>query len=172
MPAFVTEYPQFFTATIVGWNKLLASDKYKKIIVSSLKFLVEDKRITLNAFVIMSNHIHVIWRMQPLIHPNNVQRDFLKYTAQRIKADLQKKRPAMLVCFQSTAGDRYYQFWQRRPLSIELRTHKVYLQKLQYVHWNPVRAGICNLPGDYAYSSAMFYETGIDKWGFLTHYRD
>ncbi|HLG38957.1 MAG TPA: transposase, partial [Chitinophagaceae bacterium] len=105
MPAFITEYPQFFTATIQDWKKLLEPDKYKDIIVNSLRFLVEDKRIKLNAFVIMSNHIHLIWQMQPLIHPQHVQRDFLKYTAQRIKADLQKNHPAVLNHFESDAND-------------------------------------------------------------------
>lgn len=90
MPAFVTEYPQFFTATIQAWKKLLEPNKYKDIIIGSLEFLVKDKRVTLNAFVIMNNHIHLIWQMQALIHPQHVQQDFLKYTAQHIKADLQK----------------------------------------------------------------------------------
>jgi hypothetical protein len=58
MPVFVTEYPQFFTASIKGWYKLLEHDKYKDIVVNSLRFLTEDKRITLNAFVIMPGPTH------------------------------------------------------------------------------------------------------------------
>jgi len=69
MPAFITEYPQFFTATNLEWKKLLLPDKYKDIIISSFRFLIEKKRIKLYAFIIMPNHIHVIWQMQPLIHP-------------------------------------------------------------------------------------------------------
>ena len=42
MPAYVTEYPQFFTASIKGWYKLLEHDQYKDIIVNSIRFLVED----------------------------------------------------------------------------------------------------------------------------------
>jgi REP element-mobilizing transposase RayT len=108
MPAFITEYPQFVTATINNWQNLLEYDKYKDIIVNSLRYLVEDKRIKLYAFVIMSNHIHLIWQMQPLIHPQHVQRDFLKYTAQRIKYDLQKNNSASLAGFESDANDRSY----------------------------------------------------------------
>jgi REP element-mobilizing transposase RayT len=134
MPVFITDYPQFFTATIQGWKKLLQPDKYKEIIINSLRFLVEDKRINLYAFVIMSNHIHLIWQMQALIHPEHVQRDFLKYTAQRIKHNLKKNHPPVLAHFKSDANDRSYQFWKRRPLSIELRTDMVYRQKLDYIH--------------------------------------
>jgi REP element-mobilizing transposase RayT len=172
MPVFVTEYPQFFTASIKGWYKLLEHDQYKDIIIDSLRFLVKDRRIKLYAFVIMSDHIHLIWQMQPLIRPQHVQRDFLKYTAQRIKRDLQKNHPELLTHFESDANDRTYQFWKRRALSIELRTDKVYLQKLNYIHNNPVKAGVCKLPEKYNYSSAMFYHTGVDNWRFLSHHRD
>ena len=172
MNSFITEYPQFFTATNLKWKRLLQPDKYKDIIIASFRFLVEDKRARIYAFVIMSNHIHLIWQMQPLANPEHVQRDFLKYTAQRIKRDLQKNHPAVLAHFEVNAKDRYYQFWERNALSVELRTDSVFRQKLDYIHWNPVRAGLCTLPEEYKYSSALFYETGVDNWGFLTHHRD
>ena len=57
MTNIITEYPQFFTATILDWEKLLAPDKYKDIIIDSLRFLVHANRIKLNAFVVMDNHI-------------------------------------------------------------------------------------------------------------------
>ena len=63
MPAFITEYPQFFTASIKGRYKLLQHDpdsyRGKDIIINSLRFLVEDKRIKLYVFAIMSDHIHL-----------------------------------------------------------------------------------------------------------------
>lgn len=102
---------------------------------------------------------------------NEVQRDFLKFTAQRIKADLSKNHPQVLADFKVDATDREYQFWERNPLSIELRTEAIYEQKLDYIHWNPVKSGLCKLPEDYKYSSAKFYETGIDDFGFITHYK-
>jgi putative transposase len=172
MAAFITEYPIYFTATILDWKKLLQPDKYKDIIISSLRYLVENQRIKLNAFVLMSNHIHLIWQMRELIHPDHVQRDFLKYTAQQIRHDLVKNHPAILKHYWVNKADRDYQIWQRRPLSIELKTDKVYQQKLDYIHWNPVRAGLCSLPEEYKYSSAYFYQTGIDNWGFLSHYKE
>jgi putative transposase len=172
MPAFITEYPTFFTATILEWKKLLQPHKYKDIIIGSMKFLVEKERIKMNAFVVMPNHLHLIWQMKPLIDPDDVQRDFLKYTAQQIKFDLLKHYPAVLAHFRVDAADRDYQFWERRPLSVELRTNKVYQQKLDYIHWNPVRASLCRLPEEYIYSSASFYQTGVDNWGSLTHYNE
>jgi putative transposase len=149
MSQIITEWPQYFTATNLQWKKLLKPDKYKDIIIDSLRFLVDDKRIKLYAFVIMVNHIHLIWQMCPDSDPEAVQRDFLKYTAQKIKADLDKYHPAVLEHFRVDAKDRKYQFWERNPLSVELTTHKVFLQKLDYIHWNPVRAGLCSVPEEY-----------------------
>ena len=172
MPAFITEYPQFFTATNLEWKKLLKPDEYKDIIIDSFRFLVADRRIKLYAFVIMPNHIHLIWQMQPLIHPSHVQRDFLKYTAQKIKHELRQHHPEVLDHFRVNATDGEYQLWERNPLSIELRTEKVYQQKLDYIHWNPVKEELCKLPEEYKYSSALFYKTEIDNWGFHSHHRD
>jgi len=135
-------------------------------------FLVKNKRVRIFSFVIMENHIHLIWQMLPGHNHEAVQRSFLKYTAQRIKKDLIKKHPAVLERFRVNAKDREYQFWERNALSVELRNHKVFLQKVRYIHENPVRAGMCKLPEEYEYSSALFYERGLDNWGFLTHYND
>ena len=55
-------FPQFFTATILNFEHLLAKDEYKGIFVDSLRFLVNENRIKLFAFVLMSNHIHLIWQ--------------------------------------------------------------------------------------------------------------
>ena len=90
----------------------------------------------------MPDHIHLIWQMQPLMNPQDVQRDFLKYTAQRIKHELYKKHPEFLSYFETGANDRTYQFWKRRSLSIDLRNNKVYLPKLNYIHQNPVKANL------------------------------
>jgi len=85
MQAIITEYPQFYTATNLLWKGLLKPDKYKDIVIESLKFMVQNKRIKLFAFVIMDNHLHLIWQMLGGIKQQNVQRDFMKYTAQQIK---------------------------------------------------------------------------------------
>ncbi len=163
-------HPQYFTATILDWQHLLKPEKYKDIIIQSLQFLVKEKRIELNAFAIMSNHIHLIWQIQAGHLKENVQRDFLKYTSQTIIRDLELNHAEVLKIFTVNAKDRKYQVWQRNPLSIDLWTKEVYIQKMDYIHYNPVTAKICSYPEQYKYSSAKFYETGEDKFGILTHW--
>jgi hypothetical protein len=43
-------------------------------------------------------------------------------------------------------------------------------EKLEYLHYNPVEAGLTLYPEGYHYSSAAFYETGVDHFKMLTHY--
>jgi REP element-mobilizing transposase RayT len=162
-------HPQYFTATILDWQHLLKPDKYKDIIIQSLQFLVKEKRIELNAFAIMSNHIHLIWQIQAGHLKENVQRDFLKYTSQTIIRDLELNHAEVLKIFTVNAKDQKMPGWQRNPLSIDLWTKEVYIQKMDYIHYNPVTAKICSYPEQYKYSSAKFYETGEDKFGILTH---
>jgi len=170
MEVIITEYPQFFTATNLEWKRILKPDKYKDIVINSLRYLVQNSRIKVFAFVIMDNHLHLIWQMLGGIKQEDVQRDFLKYTAQQIKKDLVKNHRAVLEQFKVNAKDRVYQFWERNALNIELRTDLVFQQKINYIHFNPVKAKICALPEEYNYSSAKFYFTGINDWDFLTHY--
>ena len=163
-------WPQFFTATILNWNHLLKEDEYKDIIIDCLKFLVDDKRIQLNAFTIMSNHVHIIW--QPLQHYSltQIQTSFMTYTAKAIKKKLLQHKPDVLETLKVNKYDRTYQIWKREPLSIELFTEKTFMQKLHYTHNNAVAAGLVNLAEEYKYSSAKFYHQGIDEFNMITHY--
>ena len=102
--------------------------------------MVTEKRVEVNAFVIMSNHIHLIWQIQNGYQRENVQRDFLKFTSQTIKRGLQKNHPAVLEKFYVGAKDRKYQIWERNPLSVDLWTEVVFIQKMEYIHNNPVIA--------------------------------
>ncbi len=164
-------YLQFFTATILEWKYLLKEDAYKDIIVNSLKFLVNDKRCSVYGFVIMPNHIHLLWKIDTLRKREDVQRDFLRFTAQQIKFELQKNNPVFLEQFRVTAKDRTYQIWERNALSIDLWTHELIKQKLNYIHLNPIKEKwkLAFVPEDYKYSSAKFYYTDIDDFGFLSH---
>ena len=97
---------QFFTATIYKWQPVLQADRYKNIVIESLQFLVTKERIELNAFVIMDNHIHLIWQAMNEFTPSNIQASFMKYTAQQIKRSLIKDNSAMLANLKVNKYDR------------------------------------------------------------------
>lgn len=120
-------------------------------------------------FVIMSNHFHVIWQMSGANEVVDVQRDFLKYTSQQLLRMLMVENSSLHSELRVNAVDREYQVWERNSLRISLWTNKVFDQKLDYMHMNPVRAGLCRYPEEYRYSSAGFYLLNSSEWEFLSH---
>lgn len=66
--------------------------------------------------------------------------------------------------------DRKYQFWKSRTLDVRIITYRVFAQKIQYIHLNPVKAGLVDQPSEYKFSSALSYKSGNSRWRFLTLY--
>lgn len=135
------------------------------------KFFSREKRIWLYGYVIMPNHIHILWQKQDEWIDKSVQQHFLKFTAQKIKFNLLEHSPNQLGNYRSTQADRAYHFWERRPYKATMFNRSVCEQKLEYIHYNPVKAGLCTLPEEYLYSSANYYLSGLDSH-FVTHYMD
>ena len=155
-------------------QQLLKRDEFKQIIIDSLAFLKKEGRVEINAFVIMPNHLHLIWQIQDNYKQDKIQMRILKYTAQQMKFKLIDSGDKMLNSFVVNAADRQYQFWERNSLSSDLWSEKVFIQKLIYIHNNPIKDpwNLVMYPEDYKYSSASFYETGIDEFKILTHYKE
>ncbi|WP_374988008.1 transposase [Marinoscillum sp. MHG1-6] len=118
----------------------------------------------------MDNHFHLIWQVRTGHKMKDVQRDFLKYTAQQIKFSIITHESEMLKELQTNGADRRYQFWQRNSLSIPLYSRSVFEQKLDYIYQNPVKAGMVAAPWEYYYSSAAFYFFGQSDFDFLSHH--
>jgi putative transposase len=164
-------YPVFFTATVRHWKKLLKPEKYKDVVLVQLKEQVNKNQLIVYAYCIMDNHIHIIWQVKGDIDPSEVQKQFLEGCSKQIKKDLEVYHSNVLSIFKSTQKDRAYHFWKRNGRSIELYDDVIFQQKLDYIHFNPVKAGLCSLPEEYIYSSARYYLEDNFSDGLLTHYR-
>ena len=126
----------FWTATIHGWKNLLLNDEYKNVITNSLKYLVEASKIDVFAFVIMPNHIHLIWRINELNGKETPQGSFLKFTAHEFKKMLKSKDENALNLYAVHAANKKYEFWQRDSLAIHLYDQEIAYQKLDYIHFD------------------------------------
>lgn len=165
--------PYFYTETILNFQYLLQSDELKKIIVSSWQYLVSYKFVEINGFVIMPNHIHIIWKILQLNGKENLSGSFSKYTSHCFKKYLQHNNTNLLQHYSVNKIDRKFQFWQRDPLAIGLSSEDNLVQKLEYIHNNPIQEKwkLAILPEDYKWSSATFYKTGFDEFGILKHFK-
>ena len=164
----------FWTATINKWQLLLWKDEYKNIIVSSLQYLSEAGKIDVFAFIIMPNHIHLIWRVNEMNGKETAQGSFLKYTAHEFKKMLKNDTDNNLAAYAVNAANKSYEFWQRDSLAIHLYTKEVAYQKLDYIHYNPCteRWRLVSDPCNYIYSSAKYYMLGEKKYSFLKDLRE
>lgn len=162
----------FTTATIKNWYPLLENDVYKNYITESLSYLAKEKSVFIYAFVIMPNHIHIIWQLRGEAELSNIQQRFLKFTAQQMKLHMLKNELPILEHFKSNRKDRKHQIWKDRPLSIELATDNIVEQKMNYLHNNPIQAkwNLVEKPEDYKYSSWGFYVYGKSEYDFLTNF--
>jgi REP element-mobilizing transposase RayT len=113
----------------------------------------------------MSNHIHLILQSETL-HLSDIIRDFKKFTANQIIEYAQKSvhessADWMLDKFKFNAAkhkrNSFYQVWTHDNHSEELLSTKFIEQKLNYIHQNPVRAGVVQYDYEYLYSSARNY---------------
>ncbi len=159
----------FWTATINNWQRLLTEDKYKEVIISSLEYLSNEKLMDVFAFVIIPNHIHLIWRINKMNGKESPQGSFLKYTAHLFKKMLKENEAEQLNKYKSDAVNKSFEFWQRDSLAILLYSKDAAVQKLKYIHNNPLAEHwqLVADPADYKYCSAGYYEKNKKQFGFL-----
>lgn len=164
----------FYTATINHWYALIRHYNFYEIIIESLSWLHHKQLIRVYGFVIMPNHIHLIWQMLQKNGRESPAASLMKYTAHRFEKHLLKENPVDLNRYKVNWRSRKYNFWQPEPYWFLLFKEQTIVQKLNYIHKNPVQKkwNLVNDPVDYPYSSLWFYETGESRFDFLHHYKD
>lgn len=155
-------YPHFITCTIVQWLPIFATAPYAQIVLDSLTYLTLHRNLEIHAYVIMPTHLHAI------ITANNndlsaVMRDFKKFTSRSIfqRAE-QNSNHQLISVFQAAKNDARSRFkvWQDEFHPEAIYIKRFFLQKLDYIHNNPVQNVLADSPDQWHYSSFIAYETG------------
>jgi REP element-mobilizing transposase RayT len=160
----------FLTLQIVSWVDIFTRKVYKEIIVDALNYCIKHKGLIVYAYVIMSNHVHIITQSDG-DNLSGIIRDFKSFTSKEmlkyIKSGKESRDKWMLHIFKNAAikhkRNALFQLWTHENHAIELYSPTFIETKLDYIHNNPVRAGIVNNAEDYLYSSTLNYadETGL-----------
>lgn len=154
----------FLTFQIVGWVDLFTRQVYKDIAIESLKYCQENKGLNLFAFIIMSNHMHLL-AQSSTSDLSGFIRDFKNFTSSKFieiidNENIESRRDWLKVVFKyhgKFKNKQEYQIWTHENHPEEIYSQKSIEQKIDYIHNNPVRAGIVTKPEDYIYSSARNY---------------
>ena len=158
----------FLTFATVQWVDVFTRSEYAEIIIESLKFCKEKKGLAIHAWCIMPNHLHLVVSARGATSLSDIMRDFKKFTSgeiiRAIENNSKESRKNWMLWIFSKAGEHNtrninYQFWQQDNHPIECSTPDIFNSKINYLHANPVRAGLVWNEEDYRYSSAVDYFT-------------
>ena len=157
----------FITMTVVDWIDVFSRKIYRDIVVDSFNYCIKNKGMILYGYVIMSNHIHMIIQSEDE-KLSELIRDFKKFTAKtvldKIQAEKESRKEWMLERFKKAIEthqrNKKHQFWQLNNHPEEVYSERFLWSKLDYIHLNPVWAGIVEKASHYMYSSAQNYING------------
>jgi putative transposase len=153
------------------WVHLFNKESYRNIILDSLNYLRTEKKTQLNAFVIMSSHVHAILWPEIGINLSDVVRDFKRFTSRKISSEAEKQNAnELLKIFEMARSENRgkeeskYQVWQEGSHPEAIFTENFARQKMDYIHMNPVRAGLVETADQWQYSSARAYLLGEETY--------
>jgi len=169
----------FLSFAVVGWIDVFTRKEYRDIVVDSLAFCQESKTLRLHGWCIMSSHIHLL-ASSGSYDLSGTLRDFKKFTSKEVVGAIksnghESRKEWMIEMFRQAGGTNSrntdYQFWQQDNQPKECYSPEFTIQKLNYIHNNPVKAGIVDRPEEYLYSSARDYHNkkncGLLKIAFI-----
>ncbi|MEO6254504.1 MAG: transposase [Ferruginibacter sp.] len=116
------ELPHFITFSVVEWIDALTRNEYKEIMVDSLSYCIKEKGLALHAWVIMSNHVHLIMSAGRDFMISHILCDLKKYTSKQIFRAIvenpKESRKEWMTYMFKRAGRRNidnkdFQFWQQ-----------------------------------------------------------
>jgi REP element-mobilizing transposase RayT len=156
----------FVSFAVVEWLDVFTRNEYKEILLESLTFCQKNKGMEIFAWCIMTNHVHLVFRSVDGQNPELLLGDFKRFTSQKIVKSIienpkESRKELFLETFKKAADNssnvKHYQFWRHDNKPIELWSNKVIDEKINYIHQNPVEAGLVFRAEDYRYSSAVDY---------------
>jgi REP element-mobilizing transposase RayT len=156
----------FVTFAVVDWIDVFIRNDYKNLLLDSLHYCQKNKGMEVFAWCIMSSHIHLIFRSDSGQKPELLLGDFKRFTSKAIiqaitDNPIESRKEWLLELFikagNNSSNVNKYQFWRHDNKPIELWSNKAIDEKINYIHQNPVEAGLVFRAEDYIYSSAADY---------------
>ena len=140
----------FVTFTVHQWVDVFTRQAYADILIENLLYCQRHKGLKIYAWVIMTNHCHLILRTEGF-KLSDVIRDFKKYTAKKImeaieQNDRESRKKWLMWLLRK---DNHIWFWEEGYHGEEISSKEFFDSKARYIHLNPVRAGIVEKEEEY-----------------------
>ena len=155
----------FITTTTVGWIDVFTRLRQKYVIINALKHCQKERNLEIYAYCLMSNHLHMLCKASGEETLAEVMRDFKKFTSKKIVQTMieypESRREWMLSYFKKACAHlkrkQQFKVWQDGYHAEHIFSNKFIRQKVNYIHWNPVKDKIVSEPENYFFSSARNY---------------
>jgi putative transposase len=125
---------------------LLGTVRARDCFLKILNEVRDDCDFGLFGFVVMPEHIHLLISETNIGNPS----DAMAVLKQRVSRALSAQQ------IRSPHGH----FWQRRFYDFNVWSARKKNEKMNYIHFNPVKRGLVEKPGDWIWSSYSFYWSG------------
>jgi REP element-mobilizing transposase RayT len=160
----------FVTFTIVQWIKIFKIENYCRTFLDSVKYCQKNKGLKVYAWCIMPNHVHMIIGAKDNAKLENIIRDLKSYTSRKVHLLLEERSNIdlniedtlnrLIRIGRNNRKNKDFQLWQQPYHAVELSTNEMMDQRLDYIHNNPVKAGLVDVQEEWAWSSATDYYGG------------
>ena len=157
-----TDELYFVTLTVVDWIDVFTRRYYTDFVIENLAYCQQNLNLNIYAYVIMTNHIHLVANVSEGSLGNVLGR-FKSHTSKKLfeiiaDNEQESRREWMTKAFKQAGRynplNESHQFWQNGNHPVLLYSRGVIEQKVDYIHQNPVRAGFVGAAHEYWYSSA------------------
>ena len=154
----------FATSSIVAWLPVFTKAARCDILVQSLAYCQANKGLLIHGWVILDSHFHAILAAPDL---PRILADLKRYSAQRLLEQLETEGCEWLLeqfHYRRLAHKKesVHQVWQEGTHPQAIVSDEMMLQKLDYLHNNPVQRGLVAAPEHWRYSSAHAWEPGVE----------
>ncbi len=153
----------FITSSVTEFIPIFTDASFCKIITSALSFYRKNNKLKMYSYVIMDNHFHAVLSADNI---SILMRDLKKYTAKKIILEIERRNKSWIInqfqfWKQRHKNKSKYQIWQEGYHPEQILNKVMMLQKMEYIHNNPVRRGLVAKAEDWWFSSARNY-AGLD----------
>ena len=130
----------------------------KEVVCAALDEARRSAGFLIFAYVVMTDHLHTIVGSE--LKPSKVLQFINGITSHRVIQYLKDKghESSLRKLRHADRGRGWkHSLWDHHPNAKRLPTEEIFLQKVRYVHQNPVRAGLVERAEDYRWSSARYW---------------
>jgi putative transposase len=137
---------------------LFASARAKNLFVKVLGEVRDRYGFALVGYVVMPEHIHLLISEPAKGTPSTVLQVLKQRVSRRIRRKPRRRTSAAQLSLGFDRADHSLpQFWQPRFYDFNLWSQKKFVEKLHYMHLNPVKRRLVSHPNDWPWSSFSFY---------------